>query len=319
MRVARTVLGDISAEQLGVTLCHEHLIIDSPIVADRYPHIYLPRASDAITEVGQCASAGVSAMVDAMPAASGRTITKLAEVSRNTGVHVIATTGLHTARYYPGADWISREPADVLAALFWGDVTGGIDRYDYTAPVVRRTPHRAGVVKVATLGERPDDRERKIFEAVAETHRLTGVPILTHCENGKGGIEQAKLLDELGVPLERVVLSHTDKQPALEYHRELLSSGVNLEYDQALRQPPDTERGTAWLLSNMMSEGHAEQLLLGTDGARRSLWRSLGGSPGLAWLVEEFTKILAHRGIDADMQQALFVENPARVFTFESR
>jgi 5-phospho-D-xylono-1,4-lactonase len=319
VRVVRTVLGDIPAERLGVTLCHEHLIIDSPLIADRFPHTYLPRVADAATEVGQCASAGVTAMVDAMPAASGRNVMKLADVSRTAGVHVIAATGLHTARYYPGARWIAEEPPDVLAALFWGDVTGGIDRYDYTAPIVRRTEHRAGIVKGATLGGSPDDRERKIFEAVAETHRLTGVPVLTHCENGKGAVEQLKLLDELEVPFQRVVVSHTDKNPDLGYHRDLLSSGVNLEYDQALRQPPDADRGTAWLISQMVSEGFASQILLGTDGARRSLWRTLGGRPGLAWIVEDFTKVLEQLGVDAGTQRTLFVDNPARVLSFEPR
>lgn len=309
----RTVLGDVDPSVLGVTYGHEHLIVDSPLIEDRFPHIHLDSVDAAVAELGECVAAGVGAMVDAMPCGAGRDVVRLAEISRATGVHVVAATGLHTARYYPGRSWIVDEPAEVLAELFRADIEDGVDRYDYTAPVVRRTEHRAGIVKVATLGERPTDGERRLFEGGAAAQRATGVAMLTHCEEGLGAPAQIELLRELGVPLERVVLSHTDKRPDLGYHRDLLSSGVNLEYDQALRQPPDAPNGTAWLLAQMFSEGYGDRLLLGTDGARRSLWRSLGGSPGLAWLAGGFGDVLGSRGIDEAARHRLFVDNPARV------
>lgn len=315
MTLVRTVLGDVPAAQLGRTYMHEHLIIDSPLVADRMPHIHLPSVEEAVAEVDSCREAGVGAMVDAMPCASGRDVVRLAEVSRRTGVHLVAVTGLHTARYYAGRPWAREADADSLAALFRADVDEGIDAWDYTGPVVRRTSHRAGMVKLATAGREPDAAERRLFEAAAEVVAATGVPVLTHCEAGRGGLAQVELLAALGVPLERVVLSHTDKQPDLGYHRELLASGVNLEYDQGLRQPPDEPRGTAWLLARMVEAGFGSQLLLGTDGARRSLWRALGGAPGLAWLAGGYRAVLEEHGVDQDQVERLLVSNPARVLT----
>jgi predicted metal-dependent phosphotriesterase family hydrolase len=308
----RTVLGDVAAGTLGIAYVHEHLIVDSPLIRDRFPHIHLSSVEAAVAEVGECAAAGVGAMVDAMPCAAGRDVVRLAEISRATGVHVVASTGLHTARYYEGRSWIRNEPADTLAELFRADIEVGIDRYDYAAPIVRRTEHRAGIVKVATLGERPTSAERRVFEGAAAACRATGVPILTHCEDGLGALAQVGLLHELGVPLERVVLSHTDKRPDLGYHRELLSSGANLEYDQALRQPAEERGGTAWLLAEMLSEGFGDRLMLGTDGARRTLWRALGGGPGLAWLATGFVEVLSAWGIDEAARRRLLVENPAR-------
>ena len=312
----RTVLGDVAPGELGTTYLHEHLIIDSPLVADRFPHIHLPSVEDAVAEVEECAAAGVGAMVDALPCAAGRDAAKLASISRATGVHVIAATGLHTARYYEGRRWTRREPAEVLAELFRADLEEGIDRYDYSGPVVRRTEHRAGILKLATLGERPDEAERRLFEAAAQVQRATGAPVLTHCEDGKGGMAQVELLEELGIPPARVALSHTDKVRDVGYHRELLSSGVNLEYDQALRQPPDEPRGTAWLLTAMLAEGYGGQIMLGTDGARRSLWRTLGGKPGLAWLASGWSEVLESWGVDEPTCERLFVENPARLLTW---
>ncbi len=311
--VVRTVLGDVRAEYLGPAYLHEHLVIDSALVRDRFPHIWLPSAEDAIAEVRDCARAGVGAMLDAMPCASGRDVEKLASVSRATGVHLVAATGLHTAKYYDGRRWTQEVDEEVLADLFTADLVEGIDRYDYAGPVVRRTPHRAGVVKVATAGDRPTAAERRAFVAAAETVRRTGAPLLTHCEDGLGAHAQLELLVELGVPLERTVLSHTDKVRDAGYHRELLQSGVNLEYDQALRQHPDEPRGTAWLVTEALAAGHAAQLMLGTDGARRSLWRTHGGEPGLAWLVTGFRPVLDRHGVDAATWRQLMVDNPARV------
>ena len=53
-----------------------------------------------------------------------------------------------------------------------------------------------------------------------------------------------------------------------------------------------------------------ERLLLGTDGARRSLWATLGGSPGLASLYGDFA-----RRLGSDIAEMIFETNPARYLT----
>lgn len=314
--IVRTVLGDVDPGALGPTYAHEHFIIDSALVADHFDVMHLPSVDEACAELEPCRAAGLGAAIDAMPCAAGRDAVRLAEVSAVSKVHVVASTGLHTTTYYAHQDWAIEGSADELAALFVADVEVGIDRYDYTGPIIQRTEHRAGIVKVATMGEHTD-RDRRLFEAAAQTHRRTGAPILTHCQGGEGGLEQIALLDRYAVPPERVALSHTDKVLDPAYHRALLDTGANLVYDQALRQPPDAEPGTAWLVETLVEEGFAGQLMLGTDGARRSLWSTLGGSPGLAWLLTGFADVLRRRGVDDETLDALFVANPARFLAFE--
>ena len=312
----RTVLGDIEPGDLGFTYIHEHLIIDTPLIVDRWPHIHLSSVDEAVNELNLCAAAGVGAFVDAMPAASGRGPIRLAEASRRSGVHVIACTGLHTSKYYEGQRWTVDEPADVLAELFIADVIDGIDRYDYMGPVIRRTPHRAGILKVAVLEDAPTPRDVRVFEAAAMAHEATGVPILTHCEGGRGAMTQVDVFDRLDVPLDRVVVSHTDKVPDLAYHRDLLDTGVYLEYDQAVRQVDRAVDGTGRIVAAMVEEGYVDQLMLSTDGARRSLWSSLGGEPGLAWLATGFVEILQSLGVGQAAINKMFVENPARFLPF---
>lgn len=302
-RVVRTVLGDIAANELGVTYAHEHLIIDSPLVAERWPDIHLPSVDDAVAELDLCRNSGVRTVVDAMPIGAGGDIVRLGEISRRAGINVVAATGLHTARYYEDHPWSLEGSTGQMAAKFISDVDDGYGRTDF----------RAGIIKVATIGPRVDERERRLFRAAAISSRATGAAILTHCEDGLGGVEQVSLLLELGTPPDRVILSHTDKVTDPGYHRELLASGVNVEYDQSLRQAEDAVPQTATLIARMCEEGFGSHIMLGTDGARRSLWASLGGSPGLAWLATGFVEILREHGVAESQIQAMLVENPARV------
>lgn len=307
----RTLRADVPADEAGPIYVHEHLIIDSPLVAATMSHIHLPSAEEAIAEVGECHAVGVRLMVDAMPAASGRSPLRLDEISRRTGVAIVATTGLHTAKYYDDVPWTRTESPEELAGRFVADIAVGIDRHDHLGATVERTEVRAGIIKVAALAEQLSDRDRRVFAAAAIAHRQTGAPILTHTEGGLGGVVQIDELRELGVDLSRVALSHTDKVHDAAYHRELLSAGVYLCYDQPLRSPA----GSADLIEAMVEAGHVDRLLLGTDGARRSLWATLGGSPGLAWLYQGFPRLLQERGLGGVVSR-LFSSNPARYLAF---
>ena len=101
----RTVLGDVPSSELGMCFAHEHLVIDGGVAKLVNPEISLQRVEDAVAELAPCVAAGLGAVVDAMPADAGRNVAKLAEISRRAGVHVVAATGLHHARYYGERHW----------------------------------------------------------------------------------------------------------------------------------------------------------------------------------------------------------------------
>lgn len=303
----RTVLGDIAQSDLGVTYLHEHLIIDSEIVKKDMPHIYLPSVENAVSELNDCKVAGVGAMVDCMPTGSGRDIKKLSAISLQSQIHIIAATGLHHIKYYEPFAPTEVANTNELAKLFITEITIGCEG----------TSHKAGVIKVVTSGERPSKREEELFEAAAIAHQETGAPILTHCEHGRGALQQLEMLSKLGVELSSVVLSHTDKVPDYGYHHEILSSGTNVEYDQALRQIDIEKPPSALLTIEMLKQGFGNQIMLGTDGARRSLWSSLGGSPGLSSLHKLWSKKLLQVGATKEQLELMFVSNPARFLSFK--
>jgi 5-phospho-D-xylono-1,4-lactonase len=304
--VIRTLGGDLPVELAGPTYVHEHLIIDSPLVAETMPHIHLHSVDEGVAEVETCIAAGVRTMVDAMPAAAGRDPERLSQISVFTGMRVVAATGLHTAKYYEDVPWTGEETPEQLAARFTADIEEGIDQNDYRGETVNRTSIKAGLVKVGTLTETSSPRDERLFEAAAITHMATGVPVMTHTEGGRGGLSQIERLLAHGVAAERIALSHTDKVKDAGYHQAMMETGVFLCYDQGIREP----EATRWLIAEMVESGFGSQILLGTDGARRSLWSTLGGAPGLAALYRSVTT-----DFDLATSEALFVANPARYLT----
>ena len=314
----RTVLGDIAPADLGVTYAHEHLVIDGGRMVETSADFLLADVDKAVAELDSAARLGLRSVVDAMPCDLGRNVLKLADISRRSGVHVVAATGLHLAMYYPDDHWSRTLPVEALAGRFVAEVLEGIDADDDDGPEPRRTPHRAGVVKVAGGREALTAHETTVFEAAAAAHGASGVPILTHCTDGTAAPEQIRRLTEAGVAPTSITLSHTDKVVDRGYHREILATGVFLEYDQAFRWRADADNGTLTLLRWMLEDGFGDRLMLGLDAARQGYWAAYGGDPGMAYLLGGFSERMAAAGISADVRRRLFVENPARAFAFRS-
>jgi predicted metal-dependent phosphotriesterase family hydrolase len=314
MSFVRTVLGDIPPEQLGVCYAHEHVIIDASFTTHATPDFLLDDVERATAELRTVHAAGGRAMVDSMPCDSGRNIAKLAAVSRGSGLHLIAPTGLHLAKYYDPGHWGNFYTAAQLAELFIADLTAGIDAHDYNGPLVARTDHRAGVIKIAT-GTAFSAREENTFDAAAEAHRRTGAPILTHTEQGALGEEQVARLQARGVNLRHVCLSHLDRKPDVGYHRAVLASGVRVEYDSAFRWPIERGNPTLELLLALLPE-FPGQIMLGLDAARRSYWRSYGGGPGLAFLLTDFSARLRAAGLTDAQWRDVFIDTPAATYAF---
>jgi predicted metal-dependent phosphotriesterase family hydrolase len=318
MALLRTVTGDIDATEAGVCYSHEHIILDPSFTTYCNPDFLLDSLEFACADVAEFREAGGKTLIDSMPCGGGRNAAKLAEVARRTGTYIVCPTGLHLQKYYPPGHWGEHLSAEEIAELFVSEIDTGIDARDYNGPSISRTRHKAGVIKVATSGERPTPHERRVVEAGVEAHKRTGAPILTHTEQGAGALEQVRLFRDLGASLEHVAISHTDRKPDIGYHKEILSTGVMLEYDSAFRWPEASGNPTLSLVSAMFAEGFGGQILLGMDTARRKYWRSYGGGPGLRFLLQEFVPRLKTGGLTQNDIDAIFVRNPQRCYAFNS-
>lgn len=315
MPFARTVLGDIAPEELGVTDAHEHIIIAGGRPGEMSADFVLADTDKAVEELTRARAMGLRTVVDAMPIGLGRDAEMLADVSRRSGIHVIAPTGIHTSVWYVDLHWSNRLSAEQMAGLMVADVTDGIDRLDYSGPIVERTDIRAGVIKIGGSADFPTERDAAVFEAAAMTQQQTGAPILTHAEGGLRGVEQARFLEDHGADLAHVLISHVDKVVDRGYQRELAATGARVEFDQAFRWKGGSN-GTLQLLEWLVEDGLTDHVTLGLDAARQGYWEAYGGSPGIAWFVDGLSALLSQRGIGEDVKQRFYVDNPAAAYTF---
>ena len=309
----RTVLGDIPPAEMGLTYAHEHIIIEESYPTLQNPLFLLNDVDKISEELKNFYETGGRTMVDTMPADCGRNVLKLAEVSRKTGVHIIAPTGIHLEKYYLPNHWRYTYTEDQLTRLFTDDVMTGIDANDYNGPFVNRTTHKAGMIKLATGDEKITPHQEKIFRAVVNTHLETGVPVLTHSNFGKHAIDQANTFAKLGARLEHVVISHVDRCQDIDYNRALLETGVRVEYDSAFRWKEQENR--TYKLIEILLPAFPDQITMGMDAAKSSYWLSYGGKPGLNFLLTTFKADLQHMGL-GEYYENIFYKNPQQLYSF---
>jgi len=312
--MVRCVNGDVPAGDLGACYAHEHVFVTGGALASADPEFLLEDRDAAVSELVLARDAGLAALVDATPCAFGRDVVALAEVSRATGVHVVAATGLHLPSSYVRRHWLSEYATEELEELFVADIELGIDRHDYVGPIVHRTPHRAGVIKVAVAADQVSDVEARVLRAAAGAARRTGAAIIAHTNGAVGGAAVAELLLQAGLEPDRVILSHLDKDAEPDGTRNVLALGVWAELDQAPRAADRTERFVLALLE----AGYEDKVLLGMDMGRRRYWRAYGGGPGLDFLLTAFRSSLVAAGVTATQLAKLFVDNPWRAFAMRA-
>lgn len=208
--VVRTVLGDIPAGELGVCDAHDHLFLRSPRLAGQ--------ELDDVGRAGERLRAfrglGGRSVVQWTPYGMGRRAADLAALSRSTGAHVVAATGLHQAVHYD--EELLRRIGPRPADLFVAELTGGIGT----------TGVRAGLIKVAGAFHGVDAHARRTMTAAAEAHHRTGAPIAVHLELGTGALDVLDLLcGDSGVDPRRVILGHLGRSPDGVVQREAAAAG----------------------------------------------------------------------------------------------
>ncbi|REG90289.1 phosphotriesterase family protein [Algoriphagus antarcticus] len=310
----RSVLGDVASSAMGLTYSHEHIIIEDSYLTASHPEFLLNDVEKVSKELSDFQSLGGQTVVETTPANCGRNPLKLAEVSRRSGVNIIAPTGILLEIYYPETHWRYTYSEDQLSDLFIADIQEGIDQFDYSGPIVNRTPHKAGLIKLATGDDAFSAHQEKIFRAVVNAHLATGAPILTHTNFGRQALEQAKLFEKLGAKLDHVVLSHVDRAKEVDYNRAVLDVGVRVEYDSAFRWKTGEPNHTLILLENLLPD-YSQQITLGMDMAKNAYWKSYGGGPGLTYLIETIPGFLKEKGLE-EYYQNIFFDTPRNLFSF---
>jgi predicted metal-dependent phosphotriesterase family hydrolase len=311
----RTVCGDVRPENVGATLCHEHLLMTGGWPVMNTPDYRLDRVDYAINEVTRARKSGLASVVEMTPNGFGRSPDGLVNISEATGLNIIAATGLHKVSYYADNHWVHHYSVEEITSLLVSEVNEGMDINNLEGPLIRRSTARAGVVKIATSYHSFGRSIRRFLEAVASTHLSTGVPIATHNDKGTMGHELLDALVEHGVKEDAVLLSHIDHNPDPVYLAELASRGAYLVFDKPGRIKYAPDSLAVELVTQLVGAGHGHRIVFGSDLARRSYWPDWGGGPGLTYLFDRFFPRLQQEGLGSFINQAL-VSNPAQALSF---
>jgi 5-phospho-D-xylono-1,4-lactonase len=290
--IVRTVLGDIRPDELGPCDAHEHLFLDTPA----QPGDEFVDADKAVEEARTLVAAGARSLADWTPLGLGRDLEGLARVARETGLHVVAATGLHRDAHYGADDPFRTTPVDELADRFTAELRD-----------------RCGIIKLGASYHHLTPFEQRAFEAGAEAHERTGAPVCVHTQHGTMGLGIVERLRDLGVPPTSVILAHVDRNPDAGEHAETAATGATLQLDGPGRTKYWPDSTILRLIADLAERGHADRLLLGGDTGRRNMLRAYGGGPGLDYVFARFKPRL-ERELGAELSEQIFVANPARAF-----
>ncbi|MCH8611952.1 phosphotriesterase family protein [Arsenicicoccus dermatophilus] len=324
MAFARTIRGDVDPSTLGVVNAHDHLIrVGAGEVYIDADH-QLADVDKAVEEGGYFAEAAKrwtpagGTVVDMCPANCGRDLVKLAEVeSRVDGLQVIATTGFHREHVYleTQSHWVNRYSVEQIADLLIADIEEGIDRHDYSGPIVDRTEFKAGCIKIGTAYGKITAFERRCMEAAAKASVETGAPINTHTTYGTCGLEQAKLLKEMGVPADQIAIGHIQRNADVFYLQQILDEGVYLEIDGTYRIKYQPDSNRIMELRELGAKGYGERILLGTDSGKRGYQKAYGAVTGVDYNPSVDGPRMLAEGFDRSYVEQLLMTNGQRFFT----
>lgn len=220
MAAVNSVLGPLETSKLGFTLTHEHIMVSSPGLLRNYPELLGAKVLErAVADLKEAKEGGINTIVDATTLDLGRDIGLLAEVSRLSGVNIIACTGwwLDRPRYFAGVS------ANQLEKLFTRDIEQGI----------AGTSIKAGILKSASDMDGVTPWAETVLRAIARVHLKTGVPIVLHSYSpGQVGKQQLAVLKEEGVDPKRVKLDHSNDTTDTEYLTWILEQGCYLGLDR---------------------------------------------------------------------------------------
>jgi phosphotriesterase-related protein len=338
MTTVQTVLGPKDTGQLGVTLMHEHLLLDarrswqepkeanqitiahSPVTPDilhvlrQHPFINLDNCAlfnedDAVNEAKRFHLFGGNTIVDATCRGIGRDPRALQRIARRTELNIIMGTGFYLERTHPifVQDATVQQLTDVMVSdLIEGDDETGI-RAGYIGEI--------GISHMMTL------QEEKVLRAAARAQSETGVALSIHLPGWERlGHQVLDLVEGEGGDLTKTILDHMNpSHEDVGYQTSLADRGAYLEYDmigldyyfpdQDAQSPSDEENAKA--IRRLIDKGYMERLLLSQDVFLKMMLTCYGGN-GYAYINQHFIPRLRRHGVSEAAVHTIMVVNPAR-------
>lgn len=318
-----TVLGPVSANDLGKTLMHEHFVFGYPGYSGDItlgPFDREKAIQTGIDVAERLKSYGVKTVIDATPNECGRDPELLKEISSKTGINIICATGYYCEAvgappYFRRRMGLGDAQTEVYE-MFMKEITDGI----------ANTGIKPGIIKLASSQNQITDYERMFFKAAARVQAETGITLVTHTQVGTMGPEQAELLISEGADPGRIIIGHMCGNTDISYHVRTLNYGVTIAFDrfglQGMVGAPMDELRVACLVG-LIGIGYGNRIVCSHDKVITWLGRYQPYPEEKArltknWhtfhLFENIVPLLKRAGITQQQIDALFEDNIRRAF-----
>ncbi len=342
--MAQTVLGLVEAKDLGVTLAHDHVLIDGTFMyvepqemsqkglahqkitlenrgwvgynwTSNLDNVELKDEELAVTELKRFIAAGGRTIVDPTNIGLGRDPNALARIARVTGMNIIMGAGYYIGNTHP--EDMDTRSEDSIAEEIIRDITVGVGDTDV----------RAGLIGEVGCTYPWLKNEKKSLKAAVTAQLETGAALMIHPgRDPQSPIEIVDEIEKAGGDLSRTIICHIDRT-CLErgWLRALADRGCYLEYDlfgnessyyppnPNVDMPSDAQRMDVILWH--FEHGYEQQVLLSHDVATKHRLHAYGGL-GYDHLITNVVPRLRMRGLDTSQVDTLIVDNPARIYAF---
>ena len=305
-----TVSGLIPSTELGITLMHEHILVDfigaDEVSRDRYNQDEV--FAVALPHLKRLKALGCQTLVECTPAYLGRDPILLKSLSEASGLNILTNTGYYGAasdRYVP--EFAYEETDQQLAVRWIQEVHQGIEE----------TGIKPGFIKIAVDSGPLSDIDRKLVRAAALTSRLTGLKIASHTGDGVAVLEELSVLKEFGVEADAFIWVHAQSEPDTSIHIQVAKQGMWIEFDGISEESVDRH---VELVMTMIRHNLLSQTLISQDAGWYHVGEPEGGEyRGYGILFTQFIPALKAAGATETQIRMLLEDNPRKALTISKR
>ncbi|MEN2283200.1 phosphotriesterase [Algoriphagus sp. SE2] len=300
-----TVAGFIPIDSMGLTLIHEHMLVDfigaDSVSSERYDRKEV--FNKVLPYLLEVKKYGVKTIFDCTPSYLAKDPELLKELSEKSGIQLITNTGFYGAvggKYLP--DFVFRENASQLAERWMAEFEKGIGN----------TGIKPGFIKISVNEEDPLlEVDAKLVRAAGITHENTGLLIYSHTGTWNTAKQEVEILQKMGIDPSAFVWVHAQAEQDFQNYLEAAKLGVWISLD-----------GIGWSIDEYVDRllfakenGVLGNVLISHDAGWYDPAKPDGGDfQPFTNIFEKLMPALNAKGFDEADWNLLLKENPKRAF-----
>jgi phosphotriesterase-related protein len=300
-----SVLGVIPIDSMGITLIHEHMLVDfigaDSVSPERYnQEEVIAKVLPYLLEVKKY---GVKTIFECTPSYLAKDPVLLRNLSELSGIQLVTNTGFYGAvgaKYLP--DFAFTETAQELANRWIAEFENGIGD----------TGIKPGFIKISVNEENPlREIDAKLVNAAGLTHSKTGFQIASHTGTWATARQEVAILQEMGIDPSAFVWVHAQAEKDFQNYLEAAKLGVWISLD-----------GIGWTIDQYVDRlvfAKENEILANVLISHDAGWYDPAKPDGgdfqpFTNIFEKLMPTLNAKGFDEEDWEMLLEENPRRAF-----